>query len=554
MSNKKKGRIILLQKFNRQRQNQRRDSRQPLIKQNVIRDKRFQLAVIIPAMNESDTIGKVLDEVNRLEPDHVIVVDNGSTDQTASIATSKGANVVHYPFPLGNDVGRALGAMQVEADIYLFTDADIAIEAEAYLPFIKAIEQGDDVSINSIDWITHYKKADTISAGRYFLNYIQTRSDLRAENVLTIPHALSHSILEKISKASLVNPVLANSMAIEQTKKVSIPGTIDVLQMNKPRKNHFSKNNETISTGLQRMQGDTYEALHYLLTRSEHFQERIPNLFSEVELKQISESWKAIQRQKPVSFIAHIDERFCESFKQLVHTLLRNETIELIPVVSIECTSFIAWLEEINQPYVTYTNEQKESDSYYLGAMLAQGDFLFFHNANQELSLEQLASFIEKASANPDACIVNNQEHNHSTLEEMNEVFIGNQLINMANSEQKMTTSGFVLPPFVVPVKHLIEKQLLQFPVQLQMKFLLKSHPFVLGPTVEASYPLSAGKEQSIQAILDGFSYLLAKTNERGSFTDEGRRRDLIPLVLPDRHVSQMSEPSTQRIELNSPL
>lgn len=294
MSNKRKGRVKLIQKFSRQNQNQQRRSRKPLESKKVARDKRFTLAVIIPAMNESDTIGGVIDEINRLDPNYLVVVDNGSTDQTAAIATNKGANVVHYPYPLGNDVGRALGAIEVEADIYLFTDADIAIKAEAYLPFIKAIEMGDDVSINSIDWVTYYQKADSISAGRYFLNYIQNRSDLRAENVLTIPHALSQSIIKRISAAVLVNPVLANSIALEQTEKVSSPGAIDVLRMNKVRKNHFAKPDEIISTGLQRMQGDTYEALHYVLTRSGRYRQQALIEHDEEEIKRIKAQWDKV--------------------------------------------------------------------------------------------------------------------------------------------------------------------------------------------------------------------------------------------------------------------
>ncbi|GAF13625.1 hypothetical protein JCM19045_2882 [Bacillus sp. JCM 19045] len=50
----------MIQKFSRQNQNQQRRSRKPLESKKVARDKRFTLAVIIPAMNESDTIGASL--------------------------------------------------------------------------------------------------------------------------------------------------------------------------------------------------------------------------------------------------------------------------------------------------------------------------------------------------------------------------------------------------------------------------------------------------------------------------------------------------------------
>ncbi len=152
-----------------QRKNQNRVKKEhPLQKQPVQRNHAYRLAVIVPAMNEEDTLGAVLDEINRLMPDELIVVVNGSKDQTAAVASEKGAKVIQFHYPLGNDVGRAIGAEAANADIYLFTDADIVIQAEQYIPFIVAIENGEDLSLNSIDWITHFDKADTISAGRYF--------------------------------------------------------------------------------------------------------------------------------------------------------------------------------------------------------------------------------------------------------------------------------------------------------------------------------------------------------------------------------------------------
>jgi glycosyltransferase involved in cell wall biosynthesis len=53
------------------------------------------LAVIIPALNEEDSIGRVLAAIPRDARADVIVVDNGSTDATAQVAARHGARVVH---------------------------------------------------------------------------------------------------------------------------------------------------------------------------------------------------------------------------------------------------------------------------------------------------------------------------------------------------------------------------------------------------------------------------------------------------------------------------
>jgi glycosyltransferase involved in cell wall biosynthesis len=55
-----------------------------------------RVSVIIPALNEENAIGKVLDDVPKWV-DEVVVVDNGSTDETTKIASGKGARVVSEP-------------------------------------------------------------------------------------------------------------------------------------------------------------------------------------------------------------------------------------------------------------------------------------------------------------------------------------------------------------------------------------------------------------------------------------------------------------------------
>jgi glycosyltransferase involved in cell wall biosynthesis len=55
------------------------------------------IVVIIPALNEAGNIRQLVEEVRRTLPAHVIVADNGSTDDTAAQATAGGALVVHEP-------------------------------------------------------------------------------------------------------------------------------------------------------------------------------------------------------------------------------------------------------------------------------------------------------------------------------------------------------------------------------------------------------------------------------------------------------------------------
>ena len=57
---------------------------------------------IIPAFNEQDAIGAVIDELIAFDPDvDVLVVDDGSHDETADRARQHGARVISLPFNLG---------------------------------------------------------------------------------------------------------------------------------------------------------------------------------------------------------------------------------------------------------------------------------------------------------------------------------------------------------------------------------------------------------------------------------------------------------------------
>ena len=80
-------------------------------------------SLIIPALNESGSLGRLLAEVPQNLVEQLIVVDNGSTDNTAEIARQNGALVISEP-RRGYGFACAAGSAAAEGDILVFMDGD----------------------------------------------------------------------------------------------------------------------------------------------------------------------------------------------------------------------------------------------------------------------------------------------------------------------------------------------------------------------------------------------------------------------------------------------
>ncbi len=83
------------------------------------------LSVIIPARNEEESIGDVVGKIRSLHPDfEIIVINDGSTDETAAKAHAAGATVYSHPYNLGNGAAVKSGIRLGSGDIFVFMDGD----------------------------------------------------------------------------------------------------------------------------------------------------------------------------------------------------------------------------------------------------------------------------------------------------------------------------------------------------------------------------------------------------------------------------------------------
>lgn len=82
------------------------------------------ISVIIPALNEEKSLPSLLHAIPAYV-DHILVVDNGSTDKTAEVASAYGAQVISEPIRgYGKACLTGIAALSAETNIVVFLDAD----------------------------------------------------------------------------------------------------------------------------------------------------------------------------------------------------------------------------------------------------------------------------------------------------------------------------------------------------------------------------------------------------------------------------------------------
>jgi len=114
----------------------------------------LKVAAIIPAYNEERTVAEVVKAV--LESgvaDEVIVVDDGSDDATAEVAREAGARVVSLPQNRGKGAAMKAGALESDAAILVFLDADLTGLCREHLVCLvdPVLKEGYDMTVGVFD-------------------------------------------------------------------------------------------------------------------------------------------------------------------------------------------------------------------------------------------------------------------------------------------------------------------------------------------------------------------------------------------------------------------
>ncbi len=101
----------------------------------------MRVTIVIPTLNEEESIGEVVEGFKRLGYDDVLVIDGNSTDRTREIASSKGAEVV---IQSGKGKGQAVAEafQMVDSDVVVLIDGDGTYLPEDVEKLVEPIKRG----------------------------------------------------------------------------------------------------------------------------------------------------------------------------------------------------------------------------------------------------------------------------------------------------------------------------------------------------------------------------------------------------------------------------
>ncbi len=135
-----------------------------------------KISVIIPAYNEEKSIGKVVGDISRELVQHVIVVNNNSTDQTREVAEKAGAIVL-------NETRKGYGwaclmgidkAYELDTDIIVFLDGDYSDYPDEIIDVVRPIlEENMDLVIGSR--VLGKREKGSLTPQQVFGNWLATR-------------------------------------------------------------------------------------------------------------------------------------------------------------------------------------------------------------------------------------------------------------------------------------------------------------------------------------------------------------------------------------------
>lgn len=128
------------------------------------------ISIVLPAKNEAGALRGLLPRLRQAYPAaEIIVVDDGSTDDTPTLCREAGVQCLSSPYSMGNGAAIKRGARAASGDILVFMDADGQHSPDNIQALLDKLDQGYDMAVGSRSW------SDQAGVGRGLANTLYNR-------------------------------------------------------------------------------------------------------------------------------------------------------------------------------------------------------------------------------------------------------------------------------------------------------------------------------------------------------------------------------------------
>lgn len=128
------------------------------------------ISVVVPAKNEAQALRDFLPRLRLQMPEaEIIVVDDGSTDDTSALATAAGVRVLRSPYSMGNGAAIKRGARAATGEILVFMDGDGQHDPADISRLLEKLAEGYDMVVGARD------RSGQANVGRSLANTLYNR-------------------------------------------------------------------------------------------------------------------------------------------------------------------------------------------------------------------------------------------------------------------------------------------------------------------------------------------------------------------------------------------